>query len=146
MQNIDDIIIELPEYNEKIKQQFKATSEFIRNLPLSQEQNDELVYRLADDVRAAREDGFACAICKLIEKEAPTDESNDTKAEHLNNGLRKYASKVKAHDLAEKDCTLDEALEIIDGAMDPTDIFDLAFYLGYGKAMGIPENEGSYQA
>ena len=34
MQNIDDVIIELPEYNEKIKQQFKATSEFIRNLPL----------------------------------------------------------------------------------------------------------------
>ena len=24
MQNIDDVIIELPEYNEKIKQQFKA--------------------------------------------------------------------------------------------------------------------------
>lgn len=146
MQNIDDIIIELPEYNEKIKQQFKATSEFIRNLPLTREQNDELVYRLADDVRAAREDGFACAICNLIEKEAPTDESNDTKAEHLNNGLRKYASKVKAHVLAEKDCTLDEALEILDVAMDPMDIFDLAFYLGYGKAMGIPETEGSYQA
>ena len=53
MQNIDDVIIELPEYNEKIKQQFKATSEFIRNLPLTREQNDELVYRLADDVRAA---------------------------------------------------------------------------------------------
>ena len=39
MQNIDDVIIELPEYNEKIKQQFKATSEFIRNLPLTREQN-----------------------------------------------------------------------------------------------------------
>ena len=76
MQNIDDVIIELPEYNEKIKQQFKATSEFIRNLPLTREQNDELVYRLADDVRAAREDGFACAICKLIEKEASTSLSS----------------------------------------------------------------------
>ena len=144
MQNIDDIIIELPEYNEKIKQQFKATSEFIRNLPLTREQNDELVYRLADDVRAVREDGFVCAICKLIEAESSTDESDDTKAEHLNNGLRKYAA--KAHVLPENDCTLDEALEILDGAMDPMDIFDLAFYLGYGKAMGIPETEGSYQA
>ena len=141
MQNIDDVIIELPEYNEKIKQQFKATSEFIRNLPLTREQNDELVYRLADDVRAAREDGFVCAICKLIEAESSTDESDDTKAEHL-----KYAAKVKAHVLPENDCTLDEALEILDGAMDPMDIFDLAFYLGYGKAMGIPETEGSYQA
>ena len=146
MQNIDDVIIELPEYNEKIKQQFKATSEFIRNLPLTREQNDELVYRLADDVRAAREDGFACAICKLIESEASTNLSDDAKVENLNNGLRKYADKVKAHILPENDCTLDEALEIIDGAMDPTDIFDLAFYLGYGKAMRIPEAEGSYQA
>ena len=81
MQNIDDVIIELPEYNEKIKQQFKATSEFIRNLPLTREQNDELVYRLADDVRAAREDGFACAICKLIESEASTNLSDDAKVE-----------------------------------------------------------------
>lgn len=146
MQNIDDVIIELPEYNEKIKQQFKATSEFIRNLPLTREQNDELVYRLADDVRAARQDGFACAICKLFEKEESTDEYDETKAEHLNNGLRKYAEKVKALILPENDCTLDEALEILEGAMDPMDIFNLAFYLGYGKAMGIPENEGSYQA
>ena len=112
MQNIDDVVIELPEYNEKIKQQFKATSECIRNLPLTREQNDELVYRLVDDVRAAREDGFVCAICKLIEAESSTDESDDTKAEHLNNGLRKYAAKVKAHVLPENDCTLDEALEI----------------------------------
>ena len=146
MQNIDDVIIELPEYNEKIKQQFKATSEFIRNLPLTREQNDELVYRLADDVRAARQDGFACAICKLIEKEESTDESDETKAKHLNNGLRKYVAKVKAHVLSENDCTLDEALEILDGAMDPMDIFNLAFYLGYGKAMGIQEEEGNYQA
>lgn len=146
MQNIDDVVIELPEYNEKIKQQFKATSEFIRNLPLTREQNDELVYRLVDDVKAARQDGFACAICKLIETESSTDESDDTKAEHLNNGLRKYANKVKTHISAENDCTLNEALEILDGAMDPMDIFDLAFYLGYGKAMRIPEAEGSYQA
>ena len=145
MQNIDDVIIELPEYNEKIKQQFKATSEFIRNLPLTREQNDELVYRFADDVRAVREDGFVCAICKLIETETFTN-SDDAKVENLNNGLRKYADKVKAHVLPENDCTLDEALEILDGAMDPMDIFNLAFYMGYGKAMGIQEEEGGYQA
>lgn len=46
MQNIDDIIIELPEYNEKIKQQFKATSEFIRNLPLTRSRTMSLYIAL----------------------------------------------------------------------------------------------------
>lgn len=58
-QLLDNFAFEMPDWSEEFKALAKETSDFIKALPLSNEQNDQLVQYMIESVLKAKQEGFS---------------------------------------------------------------------------------------
>lgn len=57
-QLLNNFAFEMPDWSEEFKALAKETSDFIKALPLSYEQNDQLVHYMTENVIKAKQEGF----------------------------------------------------------------------------------------